>query len=696
MINWYSMANDNPRDSAAARPVQPQPSSSARLGESTVLPLWRDSLFWLTLALSLFAVAPFMLPGYFWGANDARHHVYFLFEFDRLVQDGIWWPRWSPDFAFGYGYPFFNIYAPLSHFLAELLLHFGGLSYTAAIESIFGLSVVASAAAMYAFVRDWGSRHMAVVAALVYVYAPYHLLNLYVRANLTESMALVWLPLCLWTVRQATLRPSYGWFLGVALSFAGLMLTSNLVFVLFSPFLGLYLALLGARQAGRVGGAPRVRAVGAWVGRWIRQVWVPGLGLAAGLGCSAVFWLPMALERQYVRVDQWFDGRYDFRGHFLYFFQLFSPRWGFKASIPGPDDLMGFQLGPVPLILAVVGVILVWRQVPSLRGEIAFWAGVGLVTTLLTLRWAAPLWDLPLLGTFLGFAQFPWRWFSVTLVCLSLLAALPLHPALGGGGTSLRLNLPLLAVILLVLLGSYPLLRVEIVPPAEGPVGLPALMRFQQSSDEMTGSTAWVKEIPTWSPMADEYISREKAGEAVTPVASMVDYTTLNYNRETGFVVNSESRSSIHEEVWYWSPLPGRRIVFNQFYYPGWRAYLLDGKHGKPVRELPIVPEGCLPPGMSPPKGEYAMPCPPLPPGTDDLVNLAEEPTRTDSTLGRMTVPVPPGEGYVLLRYEDTPPRTIGKFISLATFVILLLTGVLSGVLSDSGRPLGRQWIHRR
>ena len=137
--------------------------------------LWRDGLFWLTLLLSLFAVAPFLQPGYFWGANDARHHVYFLYEYDRLVQDGIWWPRWSPDFAFGYGYPFFNIYGLFSHFLAELLHHFLNFSYTAAVESIFVASIVAAAGAMYAFARSWGGRAAGVIAALVYTYAPYHL-----------------------------------------------------------------------------------------------------------------------------------------------------------------------------------------------------------------------------------------------------------------------------------------------------------------------------------------------------------------------------------------------------------------------------------------------------------------------------------------------------------------------------------------
>ncbi|MCB0059589.1 MAG: hypothetical protein KDE45_21270, partial [Caldilineaceae bacterium] len=89
-----------------ASSFQTAPTTAAHLpapAESTLPAWWRDGLLWLTLALTAFAVAPFLLPGYFWGANDARHHVYFLFEYDRLVQDGIWWPRWSPDFAFGYG-----------------------------------------------------------------------------------------------------------------------------------------------------------------------------------------------------------------------------------------------------------------------------------------------------------------------------------------------------------------------------------------------------------------------------------------------------------------------------------------------------------------------------------------------------------------------------------------------------------------
>ena len=602
-----------------------------------VTSLWRDGLFWLTLAISWFAVAPFTLPGYFWGANDARHHVYFLFEYNRLVEDGIWWPRWSPDFAFGFGYPFFNIYAPLSHFLAEVLFHFLGLSYTAAVESIFGLSVLGSAAAMYLFVRAWGGRQAALVAALVYVFLPYHLLNLYVRANLAESMAFVWMPLCLWTMRQVLVRPhprglDYRWLVGLALSYAALMLTSNLIVVLFSPFLGIYALVLTF-----VYGAPargRKASMAQWAGNLLRRGWPGMMGLLAGLGLSANFWLPMVLEYKWVRVDQWFDGRYDFRGHFVEWYQLFSPAWGFGVSMVGPDDPIGFQLGLAALLFAVAGVILVWHKAGQLRWEIGVWVVGALVSVFVALSWAAPLWQLPLVGGLLQSAQFPWRWFSVTSVALSALAALPLLNAPDHGRHGLSLGVVGMAAV--VLLSSYPLLRVEISEPAEGPVSLAALMRFQQSSDEMTGSTYWTKEIPTWSGMADIYITQDRNGEVVRPVENIIAAEFLDYNKNTGFVVDSIAHNTVMQEVFYWSPLPGRKIVYNQFYYPGWRAYLLDGAGGKPVQELKVVPE-------------------------------------SEGTLGRMTVPVPVGEGYVLLRFEDTLPRIVGRWISLVTLASLVV-----------------------
>lgn len=638
------------------------------------IPLWRDKFLWLALFLTIFAMAPFLLPGYFWGANDARHHVYFLFEYDRLVQDGVWWPRWSPDFAFGYGYPFFNIYGLLSHFLAELLVHFAGFSYTEAVEAIFMVSIGISAMAMYAFVRSWQGRAAGLVAAVVYTYIPYHLLNLYVRANLAESMSFFWLPLALWSVRQAVRQPRLRWIIGLAISYAGLMLTSNLVVVLFTPLLGLYAFILvmvysrpttvgisSATGSSRQLWQARLTDRFWWrdrLGGWWRTAISPAIGLFAGVGLSAIFWLPMALERQYVRQDQWFDGRYAFRSHFLYFYQLFSTHWGFGVSEAGPDDAISFQLGMAALILTGLGILLLWGVVRRQRWEIATFAVTGMATTFFALRWGAFLWELPLVGNVLQFAQFPWRWLSITALCLSILSGLPLHTRLVTARN--HVTLPLLSVLLAIILTSYSYLQVQISEPVEGPVSLAGLMRFQQSSDEMTGSTAWVKEIPAWSSMADYYINQDLEGKPVEPVASLLDTNApgFDYKSLGGGTV---AHSTISEEVYFCTdydrdarscaPRDDKVLVFNHFYYPGWRAYLLDGEHGEPVEELPIIPE-------------------------------------EEGTLGRMTVPVPPvGEGYILLRFEDTAPRTIGRGISLLTLVLLIIATAWIGLR----RPA---WMH--
>jgi hypothetical protein len=84
-------------------------------------------------------LGPLLQPGYFWGAHDARHSVYFLYQFDKAIRDGVFYPRWAPDFAFGYGYPFFNIYGPLSSYASEIL-HLAGLDIVTSVKVVFGLS----------------------------------------------------------------------------------------------------------------------------------------------------------------------------------------------------------------------------------------------------------------------------------------------------------------------------------------------------------------------------------------------------------------------------------------------------------------------------------------------------------------------------------------------------------------------------
>jgi hypothetical protein len=583
---------------------------------------WRDAYLWLALLLTLFALGPLLQPGYFWGAHDARHSVYFLFEFDRSVQDGALYPRWQPDFAFGYGYPFFNIYGPLPYFAGEAF-HLLGFGFVDAVKIVFGLSIVLSGLGMYLFLRRLAGRPAALLGSLVYVYLPYHLFDVYVRAALGESVAYAAVPFVLWGFHEATRRPALNSIAGAGVAYAALMFSSNLIALMFTPVLALYVLVLILARALQAQPASGWSRESLWPGiaNLLHQAGPPLLALLIGLGLSAIFWLPALTEARYVRADQWL-ARYDYHDDFVYFFQLFSPHWGFGTSGAGPNDDVGFQLGVVPLALAFFSPLAL-RAVrrPETRRLFIFCQLLLIGAAFMAMAPAAPIWERLAL---VRYAQFPWRYFALAAPALAVLSAAALA---GEEDAPARWPRWAPAILLagLALLGSYPYLRAEIREPAEGPVSLASLMRFQRVSDHMTGATIWTPQIPSWSPMADIWI---KGGQVTT----RVDYSGVPQT-ET-LAVDSREMNATHELVWVYARDAGQQVRFYRFYYPGWRAYILDEKTRKVVQEAPIA---------------------------------------TTGPQGLITVPVPAGRHFLLLRFEDTPPRIIGSALSGLTLAGLAL-----------------------
>lgn len=601
-----------------------------------MLASWQDSLLWLTILLSLPAVAPFWQPGYHWGAHDARHAAYFLFQFSKVIQDGIWYPRWAPDFAFGYGYPFFNIYGPLSSYLGQFFLTLG-LGYTDAVKAVFGLSVVLAALTMYWLGRDLLGRPGGLVAALVYTYFPYHLFDLYVRAALAESVGFIFMPLVIWSYYRVLTRPSLAAVIWGGLAYAALMFTSNLLALLLTPILGLYTVAMLLVQAGW---DARRRTWGHRVRLLLHNAVPPGTVLALGLSISAIFFLPAFFERQYVRLDQWIGGRYAFGEDFVAFFQLFSPRWGFGASIPGPDDQAGFQIGLAALVLFALSFLAVpGVKDTSLKRTLWFWQATAVVIAFLTLPQSNLIWTLLPLSSF---AQFPWRLLVIMAPAMSLVASSVV--------LSLKTMPPrqmlasVLPLAMLIVLAGYPYLQAEMraPKPTEGPVDLAGLFRFQQSADELTGSTAWVEEIPEWSSLADLVIA---GGNITTRVVQTEIWADDGTTPLLG--VNSFGDiSSAHERVWVYAADDQQVVTFFIPYYPGWTATLYtDTAPDRPD----LYPYGRI--GAA----------------------VAQPELRTTSPEGWIQVPVPAGSHFLELRFEDTPIRIIGTWISI---ISLSLSGL--------------------
>ncbi|OQY86110.1 MAG: hypothetical protein B6D41_13635 [Chloroflexi bacterium UTCFX4] len=577
--------------------------------------------------ISLLALGPLLQVGYFWGAHDARHSVYFLFEFDRVFRDGVLYPRWFPDMTYGYGYPLFNIYGPLAFYVGEFF-HLVGFDFVTSVKIVFALAWVLSGLAMYGFVkRVFENKNAAFLAGLLYVFMPYHLIDVYVRAALAESVALVFLPLTLWafyrTVNDRTIRSV----LFAAFAYAGMVFAHNGIALLFTFVLAAWIVFLVLRaRAPQVEFFARENIFGLIRGA------LPTLGaVALGLGLTAIFMLPLISEYRYINVAQWTQNYYDYQDHFVAAFQLFSPLWGFGISNLGPVDGLSFQLGLVPVVLAFFALFAIAKNPNRKRAYILFFLVLTFAVVFLMFEISLPVWRAFGLASV---AQFPWRLLTLTLVSLAVVGGSVMlleddrqlttddrQPTTARKQSTFSLSLVALAAF--VILGSFSYITAQIIlEPKEGPVSLAGLMAFESSANEMTGTTVYADEQPRWSPLADNYVAGKR-------VNSKIDFNGLP---DWLFIrVTKDGARATGERVDYNAPNGDVTIVFNTQMYPGWRAYLTPSRSNEIVRELPIE--------IEPP-------------------------------YGRIKVTLPQGEHGLWLRFEDTLPRTVGTIISGISLLI--------------------------
>jgi len=504
----------------------------------------------LIVALSIFAWVPLLGPTYFLEAHDAGHSIFFLTDFHQAICDGALYPRWATDFALGYGYPVFILYSPLAFYVAELF-HLLGAGITASVKATYALAFILSGVSMYAFVKRVLGSKAGVLAALVYIYVPYHLVDIYVRSAFSEFCAFVFLPLILLFFYELA-ETGKGRYLALfALAYAGLILTHVPTALVFTFFLGAYMLYLFVAHGGR---------------EWRRWLRLGGLAVSAillALAVSAIFLLPMLVERRYVVQEQWTGGSYNYARHFVYFSQLFSPFWGYGYAGEGLTDEMSLQLGAVATLMAMTGIVFSFIKPSKGRGHTFVFALAALVLIAAMTPLAGPLWSaLPLAALI----QFPWRLLSIIAFTLSFLAGTVVlaldeekkgwHPALA-------------VLFLVVILASYGYStpqHTEVSLRAEEPVAIIDFETFHPP--DRVGMTIWTQEQPQDSPLVPQYL----AGEPLVKAHSLTEEARVEMVRHGG----------ASEEIEVTSPQEAE-VEFYTYYFPGWRAYV-DGQ------ETPIYP----------------------------------------------------------------------------------------------------------
>src|SRR6266403_5699862 len=131
----------------------------------------------IILALSYWAIKPFFVAGFFPIHDDTQ--VARVFEMNKALGDGLFPVRFVSDLGYGYGYPIFNFYAPFAYYIGGVVAFFTDALIATKAMMVFGF--ILSGIFMYFFAKEFWGRAGGVIAALLYLYAPYHALDTYVR-----------------------------------------------------------------------------------------------------------------------------------------------------------------------------------------------------------------------------------------------------------------------------------------------------------------------------------------------------------------------------------------------------------------------------------------------------------------------------------------------------------------------------------
>lgn len=179
--------------------------------------------------------------------HDGIDHVARIANFYKGLSEGIFFPRWAENLNWGYGHPILMFLYPFSSYVASLF-HFLGASYVDSLKIIFGIGFIASGLTMYLWARKQFNEYFGIAAALLYIYAPYRFIDLYVRGAIGEHMAFIFPPLILYCILQffssKNIKMKTVSFIGISISFALLLFAHNAISLMFMPIIVCYAVIL--------------------------------------------------------------------------------------------------------------------------------------------------------------------------------------------------------------------------------------------------------------------------------------------------------------------------------------------------------------------------------------------------------------------------------------------------------------------
>lgn len=346
---------------------------------------------WLVLLLSLPPLLSILRPGVY-ESGDLAINVIKTMSFADNLAEGNLIPRWAGELNAGYGYPAHLFAYPLPYYLASFQ-HYLGFSYIAGVKGVMILAFVLSGLGMYWWLKEEVSPGSAALGAILYLYAPYHLVDLHFRVAIGELMAMAIMPLTLWATARFGKVGSRWVLILISLGIGLTILSHQALALLFIPFLLVYGWIRSRKRLG-----------------WFLTAFILGVMLAS------FYWLPVLTESQFTHqtlyaAAVWFPPAYQF---------IYSPwRWGLLFQ--GPKGELSYIIGYIQilLVLAAMGLLIFGRKVKA-RALLFLLIIFLVIYSLMLFQITEPIWNMVAI---LKNLQFSYRFLGLVILFSAAIGA---------------------------------------------------------------------------------------------------------------------------------------------------------------------------------------------------------------------------------------------------------------------------------